>query len=76
MNSCLGETANGIVISNKDKYRETLADICGINERKTPPLDDIFLSKIDRSSRANLWVSSISVSYETWDIDLKLKKVI
>ena len=40
MNMCLGEPDNSIVVSDEDKYRETLADLFGADEHRKPVIDD------------------------------------
>lgn len=46
INPCLGEPDNSIEVSDENKYRETLADLFGADERKSPVIDDALFIKI------------------------------
>ena len=48
MNLCLGEPDDSIVVSDESRYKETLADWFGVDERKAPAIDDALFLKSDK----------------------------
>lgn len=46
MSLCLGEPDDSIEVSDENKYRETLADLFGADERRAPVIDDALFEKV------------------------------
>ena len=51
MHPCQGPPNSGIIVSNEDEYRETLADLYGADERTHPPIEDAWFANAASTSQ-------------------------
>lgn len=65
MNACLGEPDDSVVVSDEDEYRETLADLFGVDERRNPPIDDTLFIKIQSEQEGETVAKAVLVKLTT-----------
>ncbi|MBO5744546.1 MAG: TIR domain-containing protein [Clostridia bacterium] len=65
MSTCLGEPNDSVIVSDEDEYRETLADLFGADERRSPPIDDALFIKIQSEQESDQVVKAVLVKLTT-----------
>jgi len=77
MNLCLGEPNDSIEVSDENKYKETLADLCGADERKTLIIDDMtFIKNREEEELKNMSKAFLTKYTTNEKIEISIPKMI
>ena len=74
---CLGEPDDTIVVSDENEYKENLADWFGVDERRTPPIDEAALIKAQSEEEDEVVPKAVLIKLTTHEeIEIATPKMI